>query len=415
MPIFKTPWFVRGLAVVAICSAGGAAAYAADSVNVFDLPFGTRGGNREPFVTIGESVTRSDVTITLDSIHYSSSRTTFDFSIRGIDAKLGKHALGVLFHPGSLKYTGLEDSEPVLEGQGPILGVEKKRVQLGAVKVAGSPISLEIGRLLVLSPEDEKFIIDGPWKFTVLPPLTAIDPVDIDVELTGDADIGGQHVWLDRLHLSSSGLQVYYELDAEGGYLGEAGFAARLILPDGRWLPGLSPSGQDTLTTGARRVDFEELPAGIVTARLALGPYLRRIDGPFLFSVPLPGRPASLPATVPLGRRFEVAGESVEFASLHVEEGRFGLELVNVNAERRTVVPDLESEIDLTDDLGNDYSTSEVSWKHGEDAFGANVADRAIVWFHEPLHPDATQLTLTAPTVARIESGPEFTVALTGN
>jgi hypothetical protein len=187
---------------------------------------------------------------------------------------------------------------------------------------------------------------------------------------------------------------------SEAGLLGADSWPARIVLPNGDWFPGRAAQDDPGQITGDLRVDFGPLPADTREVRIVFGPFLRKLDGPFEVNI-----------DVSAGAPWAVVGERMEL-SVVKEADRSGVAVTNVNAGPRTIVYVPPDDPTLVDDQGGEYEFAGASWGGTEDEEGASIAGGGVFWFEGDLDPAATVLTLSIPSMARFEYGPEFTVTL---
>jgi hypothetical protein len=202
------------------------------------------------------------------------------------------------------------------------------------------------------------------------------------------------------IHVSSSGLQVAFDRDYS---LSPVGYPARLITPDGEWVPGYSgipPVGE--------RVNTVEFPGAeyVPGSRIAFGPFARSVSGPFEITVEI----AQVTGSAPEGQRFEILGDTIEAAKLTETKDGFEILLRNVTVGERTVAHDGGGEVTAIDDLGNEYRVTSYGFTFLDGPEGEAIPETLTVRMAGELNPDAKTVTLTVTSLSKLEAGPEFTL-----
>ena len=392
---------VAAAVIVSVATGGGL--YASGSLPSFDA------GVNPPNATVGQSITLNGVTITLEGVQYSSSKTTVTFAVTDDEGVVGERLYPVL----DISTAGGIAPRKPLFSIGAIGGYEphqaKETVELGAVTDPSKQITVRVNRVYLQSfdastPRGKD--VKGPWTFQFVPGPSAIDPVDVEIPIGAQRTAEGVTVKVDSVHLSSSDVRVQYNLEADRAYLGRAHWVARMILPDGAWLGGVPSQDNQDKIEGDLEARFPPLPSGVRNFTIAFGPYLADVPGPFKFVIPLSGIPADTPANVAMRQDFTIAQERIQLDSLNLRPDGFDLVFQNVNPGKRTVIPNLAANRKLEDDLGNTYSIVAVQEIAPDSPAGAPESGTAIVKVAEQLDSMAHTLTLEVDSLARLAYGP---------
>jgi hypothetical protein len=410
------------LMTLAVCGLSTACGEADDTSRV---PSGQATLPPERHLAIGESETHGDVTVTFVEASFSSSQSQLVFDIEDHSPLGGESSRPFLILSPA--------SDPVTDRGGSYAGfatevypkvrtqaigphAARNTVTLGAVEAPDKPVALRID---VVSVEyyDGGRDAKGPWEFEFVPGQAAVDPVDFDVPVGKSACGDGICIAVDRVHFSTSNVEVHYQLETEKqGFRGAPGYRVRMIFPDGTWAAG-TESSDPTQLTGSQVAAFSPLPENTRSFKLAFGPYLADLPGPFEITIPVGGKlPATIgqaPQEVALNYTRTVASENFLVRSLAVDQEGFDLTLDNVNAGLRSVVQNAFGPIEVSDDQGNTYRPATLGWAMAEDALGSAEGQGWAIRFHGQLDPEAQVLRLTMDRMGKLLYGPwEFDITV---
>jgi len=380
----------------------------------------------ERHLGVGESETHDDVTVTLVEASFSSSQSQLVFDIEDHSPLSGESSWPFLIlipdpspttdRAGS--YTGFAtDVYPKVRTQPTGPHTTRNTVTLGPVLAPDQPVALRIDVVSVEYEEEGGRDARGPWYFEFVPGQAAVDPIDLDVTVNKSACGDGICIAVDRVHFSTAAVEVHYRLETDKeGFRGAAGYEVRMIFPDGTWAAGRRTSDPNQ-HTGPQIAAFNPLPEGTRSFKLAYGPYLADLPGPFEVTIPVSGklpRTAGVdPKEVPLNVARTLASESFSVRSLSVDQEGFELTLDNVNAGVRSIVHNAWGRIKVTDDRGNTYWPATLGWAMAEDALGSAEAQGWAIRFQGPLDPQAQTLRLTMDRMGKLVYGPwEFAVTV---
>ncbi len=377
----------------------------------------------ERHLAIGESETHGNVTVTLVEASFSSSNSELVFDIENHLPSAGKSSTPYFMLPSysvtapDAWYSGFAtEVEPLLARQGIGPHTTRNTVTLGPVETPDKPVVFHIGTVSV-EREQGGEDVTGPWHFEFIPGLAAVDPIDFDIAVNKSVCGDGLCIDVERIHFSTPGVEVRYRLESKTeGFRGAPGYPVRMIFPDGTWAGGAGRTDPNQ-QTGPQIVAFKPLPEGVRSFRLAFGPYLADLPGPFQIAVPVAGKlPRAAGAvreevTLDYGRT--LASEDFVVKSLSLDQEGFELALENVNRGARSIVHNAWGPIELSDDRGNTYRPAELSWAFGEDALGSVVGQSTVLRFRGALDPQAQVLRLTLDRLGKLLYGPwEFDVAV---
>ena len=366
---------------------------------------------------VGESETHGNVTVTLVEASFSSSDTRLVFDIEDHLTPAGQASEPYLVIP-DVSYSGFaSQGYPMLSTQATGPHTARNTVRLGPVEAAEKPVVFHIGVVGLDFERGGEDDVTGPWHFEFIPGQAAVDPINFDVAVNQTACADEICISVDRLHFSTPAVDVHYRLESnKEGFRGAPGYPVRMIFADGTWAPGNGTSDPNQLT-GSETAAFEPLPAGVRTFKLAFGPYLADLPGPFDISVPvggkLPRTPAAVAEEATLDYGTTLANEEFVVKSLVVDQQGFELRLENVNQKARSVVQASYALIDASDDRGNSYSWAGGGEAFGEDALGSMTAESIGIRFEGKLDPQAQVLRLRIDGLGKLLYGPwEFDVAI---
>ena len=387
------------LLVLAICGLCFACGEADDSSRV-------PGGAALPterHLGIGDSETHGNVSVTLVEASFSSSHSQLVLEIENHSPSPGEFSASDWMMP-DVSYSGFASEvypKYSILRTGP--HATRNTVTLGPVEAPDKPVVFHIDMIPVVREQGVEEV-KGPWHFEFVPGLAAVDPIDFDVTVDESACGDGICITVDRVHFSTPNVEVHYQLESdEDGFRGAPGYPVRMVFPDGTWAPGVGTSDPNQ-HTGPQIAAFDPLPGGVRSFKLAFGPYLEDVPGPFEIAVPVGGKLAA--EEVPLDYATTLAGEDFVVRSLSLTEEGFELTLDNVNPGVRSIVHNAFGPIEVSDDQGNTYHPATMGWALGEAPLGSAVPQSFAVNFRGQLEPETQVLRLSLGMLGKLLYGP---------
>jgi hypothetical protein len=387
------------VAAVILCVVGAAAAFASGSLSMPSF-LQVEGVPETRYVSVGDQQTYQGLTLTLKEVAYTSSETALYFTAEYPEGQL----TDVLIPGNEITFEGLRlQPEPELKTYPGKSSLDISLVA-GPALGEGTPVLVRIPRIHIILAGGTGNDIQGPFGFELRPTASDLDTIDVSIPVNATSEVAGTQITVDSAHVSSTGLQVQYTID-HYAYIAAMGSTSRLLLPDGNWIR----SRQD-LKVGeddAHRVATFDLPRGMDYATLAFGPFLNKVNEPVDLSVPLPSTRDK--------DKFDVldtnlGGERVTVGFQQYSD-RFALFFSN-KSDTRSIMPDQDAPINVSDDLGNKYSISDLGGSLGTDATGAPYPDQIVAYFIGVIPREASSLKLHVPDLARFVEGPSFSLDL---
>jgi hypothetical protein len=346
---------------------------------------------------MGEEVTSDGVAITLAEADYSATQTVLTFVIKDTKGSAGERLTTTI---AELSYDGLAMREAIHTEQRTGPNEVTRLVELGPVTDPDRPVTVTIEGLFLRGSRD------GPWSFEFVPGAAAIDPAAEAVVLDRQVKAEDADIHLGRIQVGSSDVRAEYALSASSNlFLGDTGWAARMILPDGSWEGGIASQDDPGKKTGDLEVKFPPLPKDVREFTIAFGPYLMELPGPFIFDLPLAPEISELHGRHHLDEPLTLHDEVFEIEVI-TDDGTFDLAFSNVNPEGRsiTVTPDVAPRV--IDDVGNSYQLRSSGTINPRGPYGASEGGTFGLKFEGKLDPNATVLTVRLSSLAQFVYGP---------
>lgn len=355
------------------------------------------------------SQTVDGVTLTLDSVFATSTRTEINFTLNLPDEIAESETVDPLL-PLTLddrlettNLTSTDDGAYVsAEAHRPGDALHELTLHHGPVSDRSQPVTVQVNELAFFT-SNEALTVTGPWEFTIPTAMVAVDDPLGDLIVNEQRESGGVQLTLESLENRTDGLQVHYSITSNRDQpVTLAQPIARLVFADGSiahpvdvqsdGLDGMSVSPGATVQMTEI---FEQVDQAGVAAEVLFKPFLTNTNQSVSITINDPfGDWTSEPVTI---NGEQLAATDVAFEE---EQGLLSVEVSNLDGVDQGTVMFLGvgavEGIVVTDGIGNEYPylTASTGLTQEGRAFGPGASTFA---FDQVPPGEVDELTIAVP------------------